>query len=62
MLTCNEAVSERTNGSMRRLLAPFRLKMGRDVLLSRLTIAKHAGAEPPRGGLIIRPPTLAAPS
>jgi hypothetical protein len=40
-LVCNEAVSERTNGTMRRLLAPLRLKMGRDILLSRLTIFRH---------------------
>jgi hypothetical protein len=40
-LACNEAVSERTNGIMRRLLAPLRLKMGRDIPLSRLIIAKH---------------------
>jgi hypothetical protein len=40
-LACNEAVSERANGTMRRLLAPLRLKMGRDIFLSRLTIAKH---------------------
>jgi hypothetical protein len=40
-LVCNEAVSERTNGAMRRLLAPFRMKMMRQVLQSRLTIAKH---------------------
>jgi hypothetical protein len=41
VLVCNEAVSERTNSAMKRLLAPFRLKMGRDVLLSRLTLARH---------------------
>jgi hypothetical protein len=47
-LVCNEAVSERTNSAMRRVLAPFRLKMGHDALLSRLTIAKHRnqGSEP----------------
>jgi hypothetical protein len=47
-LVCNEAVSERTNGTMRRLLAPFRMKMKREVLLSRLTIAKHGTIEPER--------------
>jgi hypothetical protein len=41
-LVCNEAVSERTNGTMRRMLAPLSLRMGRKTLLSRLTIAKHA--------------------
>jgi hypothetical protein len=44
-LVCNEAVSERTNGTMRRLLDPFRLKMGKEILLSRLTIAKHTIAD-----------------
>jgi hypothetical protein len=41
VLVCNEAVSERTNGTIRRLLAPLHLKMGRDILLLRLTIAKY---------------------
>jgi hypothetical protein len=45
-LVCNEAVSERTNSAMKRLLAPFRLKMGRGVLLSRLTLARHGGVPP----------------
>jgi hypothetical protein len=40
-LVCNEAVSERTNSAMRRVLAPFRLRMGHDALLSRLTLSKH---------------------
>jgi hypothetical protein len=41
-LICNEAVSERTNGNMRRVLAPFRMKMAPQTLLSRMTIARHA--------------------
>jgi hypothetical protein len=44
-LVCNEAVSERTNSAMRRVLAPFRLRMGHDALLSRLTIAKHVSPD-----------------
>jgi hypothetical protein len=48
-LVCNEAVSERTNGAMRRLLAPFRMKMKRQVLLSRLTLAKHGTIETGKG-------------
>jgi hypothetical protein len=43
-LVCNEAVSERTNGMMRRFLCPFRLRMGRKTLLSRLTVAKHGSS------------------
>jgi hypothetical protein len=42
---CNEAGSDRTNGTMRRLLASFRLKMGREIVLSRLVIAKHTMAD-----------------
>jgi hypothetical protein len=38
---CSKAISERTNGMMRRILAPSSLRMGRKTLLSRLTIAKH---------------------
>lgn len=40
-LVGNEAVSERTNSAMKRLLAPFRLKMGHGILISRLTLARH---------------------
>jgi hypothetical protein len=40
-LVCDEAVSERTNGTTRTQLAPLRLKMGHDILLLRLTISKH---------------------
>jgi hypothetical protein len=44
-LVCNEAVSEGTNGTMRQLLGPFRLQMGREILLSRFTIAKRPRAD-----------------
>jgi hypothetical protein len=44
-LVCNEAVSEQTNGTMRRLLAPLRLRMGRETLLSRLVLSKHTDSE-----------------
>jgi hypothetical protein len=40
-LVCSEAVSERTNSAMKRMLSPFRLRMSPDILLSRLTIARH---------------------
>jgi hypothetical protein len=46
-LVCNEAVSERTNGAMRRLLAPLRLRMGRETLLSRLVLSKHVDSGRP---------------
>jgi hypothetical protein len=42
---CNGAVTERINSAMTRMLSPFRLKMGPDVLLSRLTIAWHGNVE-----------------
>jgi hypothetical protein len=44
-LVCSEAVTERTNSVMKRMLSPLRLKMGPDVLLSRLTIAWHGNVE-----------------
>jgi hypothetical protein len=47
-LVCNEAVSERTNSAMKRLIAPFRLKMGHGVLLSRLTLSRHGAPGGPR--------------
>jgi hypothetical protein len=40
-LVCSDAISERTNGMMRRILAPSSLRMGRKTLLSRLIIPKH---------------------
>jgi hypothetical protein len=40
-LVCNEGVTERTNGTMKRLLSPFRLNMGGDVLLARMNLSKH---------------------
>jgi hypothetical protein len=45
-VVCNEAVTERTNSAMKRLFSPFRLRMQSDVLLSRLTIARHGSVEP----------------
>jgi hypothetical protein len=30
---------------MKRMLSPFRLKMGTDIFLSRLTIARHGNVE-----------------
>jgi hypothetical protein len=44
-LICNEAVTESINSAMKRMLSPFRLKMGPDALLSRLTIARHGNVE-----------------
>jgi hypothetical protein len=44
-LVCNEAVTERTNSATKRMLSTFRLKMGPDILLSRLTIAWHRNVE-----------------
>jgi hypothetical protein len=44
-MVCNEAVTERTNSAMKRILSPFRLRMGSNVLLSRLTIARHGTQE-----------------
>jgi hypothetical protein len=41
----NEAVSEWTNGTMSRLLAPLRLRMGRETLLLRLILSKHSDSE-----------------
>jgi hypothetical protein len=40
-LLCNEAVTERTNGTMRRFLSPLRMRMGRAPLSARLMLAKH---------------------
>jgi hypothetical protein len=40
-LVCSEAISERTNGEIRRILGTRRLRMGKDVLMSRMTVAKH---------------------
>jgi hypothetical protein len=37
----NEAIFERTNGMMRRILAPSSLRIGRKILLSRMMMAKH---------------------
>jgi hypothetical protein len=48
-LVCSEAISERTNGMMRRILAPSSLRMGRKTLLSRLMIAKHKDSALERG-------------
>jgi hypothetical protein len=48
-LVCNEAVSERTNSAIKRVLGLFRLKMGHDPLLQRLTVARH-GPPPPADG------------
>jgi hypothetical protein len=46
-LVCNEAVTERTNSAMKRILSPYRLRMSPRVLLSRLTIARHGSVKPP---------------
>jgi hypothetical protein len=42
-LACSEAASERTNGRLKRLLGKNRVRMSANTLMSRLTIAKHAG-------------------
>jgi hypothetical protein len=42
-LVCSEAISERTNSQMRRFLSPYRMRMGKGVLLARMNIAKHGG-------------------
>jgi hypothetical protein len=42
----NEAVTERTNSAIKRISWPFRLRMQSEVLLSRLTIARHGSVEP----------------
>jgi hypothetical protein len=47
-LVCNEAITERTNSAMKRMLSPFRLRMSSRVLLSRMTIARHGNAELPK--------------
>jgi hypothetical protein len=44
-LVCSEAISERTNSQMRRLLAPYRMNMGKDMLLARMLLAKHGEAK-----------------
>jgi hypothetical protein len=49
VLVCREAISECTNGMMRRILAPSSLRMGRKTLLSRLMIAKHNDSGLERG-------------
>jgi len=40
VLACSEASSERTNRLLKRILSPALLRMGHDVLLSRIVIAK----------------------
>jgi hypothetical protein len=40
-LLCNEAVTERTNGTMRRFLSPLRMRMGHAAITARLMLAKH---------------------
>jgi hypothetical protein len=43
VLPCSEAISERTNSQMRRLLSPYRLRMGKEILLARMVLSKHGG-------------------
>jgi hypothetical protein len=40
-LLCNEAVTKRTNGTMRRFLSPLRMRMGHTAITARLMPAKH---------------------
>jgi hypothetical protein len=54
-MVCNEAVTERTNSTMKRILSPFRLRMSSDILLSRLTIARHGNIEPAKGDNSVDP-------
>jgi hypothetical protein len=44
-VVCNEAVSERTNSAMKRMLLPVHLRMSRDIQLFWLTISRHEGRE-----------------
>jgi hypothetical protein len=44
-VVCSEAISERTNGMMRRTLGSLKLKMGRHVLLSHMTVTKQGDGE-----------------
>jgi hypothetical protein len=43
----HETVTERMNSTMKPTLSPFRLRMGPDVLLSRLTIERRGNAASP---------------
>jgi hypothetical protein len=45
-LVCNEAVTERTNGRIRRFLSPFRMRMGHAALSARLLLARHGNLRP----------------
>jgi len=40
-LPCSEATSERTNGTMRRILTPFSIAMSHETLLDRMIVGKH---------------------
>jgi hypothetical protein len=43
-LVCSEAISERTNSQMRRILSPFRMRMAPRTLLARMNVGKHGAS------------------
>jgi hypothetical protein len=47
-LRCNKAVTERMNSTTKRMLSPFPLRTGPDVLLSRLTIVRYGNVASPK--------------
>jgi hypothetical protein len=41
-ILCSEAITERRNGSIHRILAPASMQMDHDIIMTRVTIAKNA--------------------